>query len=89
MSESTHDIFWSEFLLYQIHRDDQDLQAKLDRFEEYYNWNRFPVELFGSAPMEVVNGATPNKKRFKEPTQIAKRNRYLNNKKNSYCGTCL
>ena len=71
MSESTHHIFKSEFLQHKNPRDESDLREQLDHFEEYYNWNRFPVEPFGLAPMEVVNGAIPYRNHFKEQTKQA------------------
>ena len=58
---------------------------QLDLFEEYYNYKRFPIELHGCSPMEVVNGMIPDKHKFKKDLRIAKHQRYLENKAARFC----
>jgi putative transposase len=80
MSESLFHIFKNEFLRDRKITDEADLLRQLEVFEEYYNWNRFPIELYGYAPMEVVQGAVPEKNRFRDSIRKAKEKRYLINK---------
>ena len=61
---------------------------QLDLFEEYYNYKRFPIELHGCSPMEVVNGMIPDKHKFKKDLRITKHQRYLENKAARFCDVC-
>ena len=88
MSESIHHIFKSEFMRYKPISDERALQNYLDLFEEYYNHHRFPIELHGCSPMEVVNGLIPDKYKFKKDLHIARHRRYLENKAEKFCAVC-
>jgi hypothetical protein len=88
MIESLFHIFKYEFLRDRKIHDDAGLLKELNAFEDYYNWHRFPIELYGYAPMEVVHGAIPDRNRFKEDIKKAQQKRYLLNKASTYCGIC-
>jgi hypothetical protein len=88
MVESLNNVFKNEFLRDKNIHDQTVLQKELDAFDNYYNWNRYPFELYGYSPMEVVEGAVPGKNRFKDEIQKAQQKRYLLNKVSTYCGIC-
>jgi transposase InsO family protein len=88
MSESIHHVFKGEFMRYKPIADEQALQYYLDLFVEYYNHHRFPIELLGCSPMEVVNGVIPDKYKFKKDIRIARHRRYLENKAAKFCDVC-
>lgn len=88
MSESLHHIFKNEYLAVRKIQDNADLSRELELFDSYYNWKRYPIELYGYAPMEVLNGAIPDRNRFKEQIQKGKEQRYLDNKSFTFCTGC-
>ena len=61
MSESTHRIYKTEFLHGKYSLNEKTHLKDLDRFVEYYNHHRYPTDLFGLTPIDVVNGKTPDK----------------------------
>jgi len=85
MSESVHHIFKNEFLYNKDTQDEIELWQQLEEFDSYYNWNRFPIELYGYAPMEVVYGAVPDRHRFKEQIKQAQNKRYMINSSQPFC----
>ena len=89
MSESTHHIFKGEFMRYKPISDRIALQKHLNDFVYYYNHQRFPIELHGYSPIEVLQGAIPDKHRFKNDIRIAWHRRYLENKHTSFCKACI
>ncbi len=61
----------------------------LERFVEYYNHHRYPTDLFGLTPIEVVNGIIPDKNHFKEKIQRARKNRVVVNQQFNDCKITL
>ena len=61
----------------------------LERFVEYYNHHRYPTDLFGLTPIEVVNGKIPDKNHFKEKIQEARKNRVIVNQQFNDCKITL
>ena len=88
MVESLNHVFKNEFIGDKTIHDDTNLQKQLNLFDEYYNWHRYPIELYGYAPMEVVRGAIPDKHRFRDDIKKAQKKRYLLNKAFTFCGIC-
>ncbi|MGP8215546.1 MAG: hypothetical protein ACLQQ4_08285 [Bacteroidia bacterium] len=88
MVESLNHIFKNEFLRERVIQDEFSLKKHLEAFDEYYNWNRYPIELYGYAPMEVVKGKVPDKHRFAYRIKRAQKKRYIINKSTTYCGIC-
>lgn len=85
MSERTHSIYKSEFMGGQFSLDKSQHLADLDRFFNYYNTARFPVELYGYSPMEVVAGNKPDKNRFQIQLQEARKKRIEINRQFNDC----
>ena len=56
MAESTHSIYKTEFLKGQHTRNREQHLKCLVTFVNYYNHHRFPTDLFGLTPFEVING---------------------------------
>ena len=88
MSESIHHTFKGEFMGYKSISDEHALKNNLALFVQYYNHQRFPIELHGYAPMEVVQGAIPDKYKFKKDLRLARHRRYLENKAATFCNAC-
>lgn len=80
MSESTHSIFKTEFLQKKISNNEKSHIKALKAFIHYYNNLRYPGELFGLTPLEVLNGAIPDKHKFKEQIAQARHERIQTNK---------
>ncbi|QMU63595.1 MAG: hypothetical protein GKR88_04400 [Flavobacteriaceae bacterium] len=85
MSESTHSIYKTEFLHGKYSLNEKSHLKDLERFVEYYNYHRFPTELYGLAPMEVILGKIPNKHFFREKIQDARKNRVRTNQEFNAC----
>lgn len=85
MSESTHSIYKTEFLKGQISRTIKSHLDNLGQFVEYYNYQRFPADLCGLHPMEVINGRMPDKDYFKQQIAEARLNRVITNKAFNKC----
>lgn len=66
MSESAHRIYKSEFRQSKITQNLKTHLDDLERFVSYYNYERYPTELYGLHPMQVLEGLTPDKHLFKE-----------------------
>lgn len=52
---------------------------------EYYNHHRFPNNLFGLTPFEVINGKIPDKDFFKNQISEAKLERVITNQSFNEC----
>lgn len=50
-----------------------------------YNYGRYPTELYGLTPMQIIKGKTPDKHFYKERIAEAKRKRVLTNKAFNAC----
>ncbi|WP_430929176.1 hypothetical protein [Polaribacter marinivivus] len=85
MSESTHSIYKTEFLNGKYSLNEKSHLKDLKRFVDYYNYERYPTDLFGLTPTEVVNGKIPNKNYFKEKIQQARRNSVVINQQFNDC----
>jgi len=85
MSESTHSIYKTEFLHGKYSLNKKTHLKDLARFVEYYNYHRYPTDLFGLTPIEVVNGKIPDKSHFKEKIQEARKNRVAVNQQFNDC----
>lgn len=59
----------------------------LERFVQYYNYERYPTDLFGLTPMEVINGKIPDKDYFKNQIAEAKLNRTVTNQAFNDCAS--
>jgi len=91
MSESTHSIYKTEFLKGKISVNVKEHLKSLTHFYRYYNYERFPTELFGLHPMEVIEGKKIDKHYYKEQIKQAGinlknngLNNYTLNKKNKF-----
>ena len=80
MSESTHKIYKSEFKQSKITQNLESHLKDLEDFIDYYNEQRYPTELYGYTPTQVLEGAIPDKHLFKEQRQEAKRLRVEENR---------
>jgi transposase InsO family protein len=89
MSESTHSIYKTEFLHGKYSLNEKTHLKDLERFVEYYNHHRYPTDLFGLTPLEVVSGKIPDKNHFKEKIQEARKNRILVNQQFNDCKIAL
>lgn len=85
MAESTHSIYKTEFLKGQVSRTVKSHLDSLDCFVKYYNHERYPADLCGLHPMEVINGKLPDKDYFKNQIAEAKLNRVITNKAFNKC----
>lgn len=58
-------------------------------FTHYYNYIRYPGDLYGLHPIDVLNGEPINKTKFKNAILIDKQLRYQTNSSLSVCRTCI
>lgn len=86
MSESTHRIYKTEFLHGKYSLNEKSHLKDLEKFVAYYNDHRYPTELYGLTPMEVIQGKIPDKHFFKEKIQDARKNRVAVNQEFNACG---
>src|SRR5690554_2262213 len=85
MAESTHSIYKSEFLQGKHSIDKEDLLKNITLFFNYYNNNRFPFEFYGLTPMEVLNGKTPDKAKYREQIKNEQKERLQENREFNGC----
>lgn len=85
MSESTHSIYKTEFLKKQISKNIIEHLNNIERFVEYYNQERYPTELYGLTPFDVLNGKLPNKHLYKDQIHLARKNRVITNQSFNDC----
>ncbi len=57
----------------------------LDNFMLYYNHERYPGDLYGLTPFEVLKGAKPHKNRFRDIIKEAQQNRLTENREFNEC----
>lgn len=86
--ESSFNIFKNEFSFNKIYSDDVDLQQGLDEFEIYLNTKRYPKDLYGLLPQQVIDGHLPDKYMFKEQIKAQKKVRFMKNKAARFCDVC-
>jgi len=85
MSESTHSIYKTEFMKTKFSLNIKQHLNDLDTFMIYYNDQRYPCEHYGLNPIEVLQGETPNKFRFREQIKNARTERIEVNKAFNQC----
>lgn len=85
MSESTHRIYKSEFKQSQITKNIKTHLNDLEQFMEYYNYQRYPTELYGYHPMQIIDGLKPDKHRFKDQMIQARIERVKTNQEFNDC----
>jgi len=85
MSESTHRIYKSEFKQSKVAQNLAAHLKDLEEFIDYYNNKRYPTELYGYTPSQVLEGAIPDKHLFKEQRLEAKQQRIEENRKFMDC----
>ena len=85
MSESTHSIYKTEFKNGKLSLNTQMHLQDLERFVQYYNYERYPTELYGYTPMEIIQGKVPDKNRFKQQILLARKNRVSSNQQFNDC----
>jgi hypothetical protein len=88
-SESVHHTLKKQFLQY---KPVADAYKTLIDFVYYYNHRCFPTKLYGYTRWQVLEGAEPDKNRFKEQLRIARIKRVEENRKFQHCqpiGGCL
>ncbi len=61
----------------------------LERFVHYYNYERYPTELYGYTTMEIIEGKIPDKDRFKEQILEARKNRVEVNQQFNDCSSAI
>ena len=89
VSESTPSIYKTEFLNGKYSLNKKTHLKDLARFVDYYNNHRYPTELYGLTPFEVVNGKIPDKNHFKEKIQLARKDRTKINQQFNDCKITL
>jgi len=85
MAESTHHIYKNEYLRGIVSRNINIHSNNLKRFVEYYNHERYPVDLYGLTTMQVIQGKTPDKHFFKAQIAKAKTDRITTNRTFNAC----
>ena len=85
MAESTHSIYKTEFLKKKHSVDTEQHLKDIETFFTYYNESRFPFEFFGLTPMEVLNGETPDKARFRKQIEQRRKDRVIENRAFNDC----
>lgn len=85
MSESTHRIYKSEFKQSQVTQNIKTHLEDLEQFIEYYNYQRYPTELYGYHPMQIIEGYKPDKHRFKDQIIEARLQRIKTNQQFDDC----
>jgi len=89
MSESTHSIYKTEFMRGKYSLNTQTHLQDLERFVNYYNYERYPTELYGYTTMEIIEGKIPNKDRFKEQILEARKSRVEVNQQFNDCSSAI
>ncbi|UMB52616.1 IS3 family transposase [Lutibacter sp. A64] len=85
MAESTHSIYKTEFLRGEVSRTIKNHLGSLQNFVHYYNYQRYPTDLYGLTTIEVIQGKIPDKDYFKNQIIEAKINRVTTNKAFNKC----
>lgn len=85
MSESVHHLFKTYFAPAKIFADDLELQNELEAFLHFSNHNWFPIDFFGSSPVEVLANGFIDKNQFSEKIKMAQKQRVIENRDFSLC----
>lgn len=89
MSESTHSIYKTEFMRGKYSLNTQSHLKDLERFVQYYNYEKYPTELHGYTTVEIIQGKIPDKGRFKEQILEARKNRIEANQQFNECSSAI
>lgn len=89
MSESTHSIYKTEFMRGKLSLNTQTHLQDLARFVQYYNYERYPTELYGYTTMEIIQGKTPDKDRFAAQILEARKSRVIANQQFNDCNAVV
>ncbi len=89
MSESTHSIYKTEFMRGNLSLNTERHLQDLKRFVQYYNYERYPTELYGYTTMEIIQGKVPDKNRFKEQILLARKSRVEVNQQFNDCSITM
>jgi hypothetical protein len=85
--ESVFNTFKNQFAP-ALFQNKEELYACFEEFILYYNRIRYPGDLYGLHPIDVLNGQPINKTRFTRAIQTDKQQRYQTNISMSVCKTC-
>lgn len=85
MSESVHHLLKTYFAPNKIYCGDHELQNGLESFMHFANYDWFPIEFFGSSPIEVMNNGFVDRKQFSQRIKQAQKLRAIENRKFSFC----
>ncbi len=85
MSESTHSTYKTEYMMGKYSYNEDAHFNDLDKFMVYYNKERYPGRHYGLTVLEVLYGEVPDKHRFREQIEIAKKKRVEENRKFNGC----
>lgn len=85
MIEAVFRIYKTEFLQGKVLPSREAHLKSINEFENFYNYHRFPTELYGLAPMEVIDGALVDQKRFQKQIEQAQLNRKKTNREFKQC----
>ena len=61
----------------------------LERFVNYYNYERYPTELYGYITMEIIQGKIPDKNRFAAQILEVRKNRVEANQQFNNCSSAI
>ena len=86
--ENSFHIFKNQFAKYRIFITVADLLKALEEFLYYNNEIRYPKNLYGLHPIQVLKGETINKYCFAPKLQVARDLRYQTNKSMNECYKC-
>lgn len=86
MSESTHHLLKAFFAPGKIYVDDYELRKGLESFVLFANHNWFPVEFFGSSPIEVMSSGFIDRNKFSVKIKDAQKLRVIENR--NFKGCC-
>lgn len=89
MSESTHSIYKTEFMNGKLSLNTQTHLQDLERFVQYYNYQRYPTELYGYTTMEIIQGKIPDKHRFTAQILEARQQRIITNQQFNDCNAVV
>ncbi len=69
----------------QLSKNEIEHLENLSKFITQYNEHRYPTELYGLTPQEVIEGKSPNKYLYREQIQQARKDRISKNQQFNDC----
>lgn len=85
MSESTHSIYKTGFMKKQLSKNETEHLENIAQFVTQYNEHRYPTELYGLTPLEVIHDNIPDKHLYREQIQQARKDRISVNQQFNDC----